>query len=66
MAEPLTPWNDAVVCASCDRKLLPLSYLIPPHDDPRGPERPNLKCPSCGQQYRWRGSAGWAPVNPEG
>jgi uncharacterized protein with PIN domain len=56
------PWNEATTCTECGRGLLPLSYTIPPHDDPRGPDRPNLKCPGCGQTYRWQGADGWVEV----
>jgi hypothetical protein len=57
-----TPWNEAVVCAACGTTLLPLTYSLPPEDDPREDRRPLLMCSECGQRYRWQGSAGWGPV----
>jgi len=59
--EAPTPWNDAVRCGACSHTLLPPTYLEPPVDDPTS-TRPQLKCPECGQGYRWHGSAGWQPV----
>jgi hypothetical protein len=55
------PWNDAVVCAACGTTLRPLTYPVPPDDDPPGEARPSLKCTGCDQGYRWRDSAGWGP-----
>lgn len=55
------PWNADVVCAACGTTLLPMSYPIPPDDDPRGALRAALKCAACGQRYRWFGP-GWEPL----
>jgi hypothetical protein len=55
-------WTNNVVCAECGRGLLPLSYILPLHDDPRGSDRPTLKCPGCGMHYRWEGDDGWVAV----
>ena len=43
---------------------MPLSYTSPPSDnDPsRMENRPDLKCPGCGQCYQWQDFAGWAPM----
>src|ERR1700680_3123905 len=59
-----TPWRDAVTCAVCDRRLLPLSFTpVATDDDPAGVEiRRDLQCPGCGQSYQWQDSAGWAPI----
>ena len=55
-----TPWGDAVVCAMCGWRLLPLS--LTPADEAMGiANRPDLKCPSCGQCYQWQDSSGWVP-----
>jgi hypothetical protein len=51
------PWNELDPCGVCSHALIPLVYAIPQHDDPRGPERPDLKCPGCGKHYRWHARA---------
>jgi DNA-directed RNA polymerase subunit RPC12/RpoP len=61
--DPPTPWNDAVVCGSCDRRFLPPIYASPPHDDPVDSDGGYLRCPECGQRYVWKGSAGWGPLD---
>lgn len=61
------PWSDAITCAACDRRLLPLSYTLPLDDDLPGAEsRPLLKCPGCAQRYQWQDSAGWVPLVGKG
>jgi hypothetical protein len=62
--EPVLPWSDAVMCDGCGHKLLPLSYSSPPTDNgaARVENRPDLKCPGCGQCYQWQDFAGWAPA----
>jgi hypothetical protein len=59
-----TPWNDPVVCAVCGRRLLPLSFSPASIDDESlgVVNRPDLKCPRCGQCYMWQDSAGWGPA----
>jgi len=61
-----TTWCDAVVCAVCDRRLIPLSYArASTGDETMGiANRPALKCSGCGQRYQWQDSSGWAPVDP--
>jgi hypothetical protein len=57
-------WSSAVVCAMCGWRLLPLS-LAPGSPDDRSAasaDRPDLKCPSCGQCYEWQTSCGWVPT----
>jgi hypothetical protein len=54
--------NANVTCAVCGHRLIPLSYAVPPNDDPRGEERPALKCRGCSQRYRWNDSSDWEPV----
>jgi hypothetical protein len=56
------PWNAPVECVKCGRRLIPLSYEIPPDDDPRGNERPALKCTGCSQTYRWHPNPGWVAI----
>jgi hypothetical protein len=58
-----THQKDAVICAACGTTLLLLTYAILARDDPRGRERATLKCPGCGQRYRWQGSRAWVPVD---
>jgi hypothetical protein len=47
-----TSGNDTLSCVACGSRLLPLSYAIPPHDDPRGPDRAALKCVGCGRRFQ--------------
>jgi uncharacterized protein with PIN domain len=56
------PWNAVFKCLRCGRRLIPLSYEIPPDDDPRGIERPALKCTGCRQMYRWHPNPGWVAI----
>jgi hypothetical protein len=65
MAGDVEPWNADVDCQMCGRRLIPLSYAIPADEDPRGVTRPGLKCPGCGQRYRWLDS-GWVLAEVEG
>jgi hypothetical protein len=62
--DPVLPWSDAVVCNGCGHKLMPLSYSSPPTDTnpARVENRPDLKCPGCGQCYQWQDVAGWTPT----
>jgi hypothetical protein len=59
--EPL-PWNAAFTCLRCGRRLIPLRYTVPPHEDPRGKERPALKCTGCSETYRLHDNPGWVAV----
>jgi hypothetical protein len=58
------PWGDAVVCAMCGWRLLPLSLTRASMDDEAMgiANRPDLKCSSCGQCYQWQDSCGWVPT----
>jgi hypothetical protein len=58
------PWNAMFKCQSCGHRLIPLSYSTSPDNDPRGNDRPALKCPGCSQLYGWKDSVGWVPVKP--
>jgi hypothetical protein len=62
--KPPLSWDDAVVCAMCGWRLLPLSLMPPPRDDEaeRIVDRPDRKCSSCGQCYQWQDSYGWVPT----
>jgi uncharacterized protein with PIN domain len=51
----------AQMCAACGSTLIVMSYGTLPDEDPRGADRPNLKCVGCGQRYLWRGD-GWEPI----
>jgi hypothetical protein len=57
-------WSSAVVCAMCGWRLLPLGLAPGSPDDPSAAsaDRPDLKCPSCGQCYQWQTSCGWVPT----
>ncbi|HWF57276.1 MAG TPA: hypothetical protein VG520_02875 [Candidatus Dormibacteraeota bacterium] len=60
-----TQWGNAVVCAACGRRLLPLSYAMSLDDDPSGVEyHPHLRCAGCGQCYQWQSASGWASAPP--
>jgi hypothetical protein len=52
------------VCAVCGRRLMPLSFSPASIDDESlgVVNRPDLKCPRCGQCYMWQDSVGWGPV----
>ena len=50
------PWNAACVCPMCGRRLIALTYAVPPLENSGGHSRPHLKCPGCSRRYRWRGS----------
>lgn len=56
------PWNAVFECVKCGRHLIPLSYETPPDADPRGDERPALKCTGCSQTYRWHPNPGWEAI----
>jgi hypothetical protein len=53
-----------VVCAMCGWRLLPLSLTptTPDGQSSASANRPDLKCPSCGQCYQWQISCGWVPT----
>jgi hypothetical protein len=55
-----TPWGDAVTCAMCGWRLRPPRLTRASMDDEATgiANRPDLKCPSCGQCYQWHPS-GW-------
>jgi hypothetical protein len=59
-------WNAVFNCERCGEVLIPLSYLLPPDEDPRGDERPALKCVGCRQKYRWHANPGWVAVSEDG
>jgi len=59
--DPPTFGNDALSCVACGGQLLPLSYAIPPHDDPRGPDRAALKCVGCGRRFPLQDFDDWGP-----
>ena len=58
---PPTSGDDTLSCVACGGHLLPLSYAIPPHDDPRGPDRAALKCVACGRRFQQQDSDDWGP-----
>ena len=55
-------WNEVFKCENCGARLIPLSYVLSPDEDPRGNERPALKCTGCSQKYRWEVNPGWVVV----
>ena len=58
-----TPWSDAAVCGLCSRELIPLSFTPASTDDEAMgiANRPDVKCPGCGECYQWQDSSGWVP-----
>jgi hypothetical protein len=60
--DQLIPWSELASCSACSRTLIPLNYLVPAHDHPQGPARPNLKCPGCGTRYRRQAAADGLPA----
>jgi hypothetical protein len=63
MGDHPIPWSDAAVCGLCSRQLIPLSFTPASLDDDAMEiaNRPDLKCPGCGERYQWQDSAGWVP-----
>jgi hypothetical protein len=59
--------SDAVVCAACGRKLLPLTYTrLSSGSDAMAREKlPHLKCAGCGRPYHWTDAAGWRRFVPD-
>ena len=57
MTKTSVAYADSWVCTACGARLMPLTPLLVD-----GHERPNLKCPQCGQAYRVRESSRWPPA----
>lgn len=54
------PYTDSWECAACGGRLVPLTPPV------IGDEfRPHLKCPKCGQSFRWLETADWPPLDDD-
>jgi DNA-directed RNA polymerase subunit RPC12/RpoP len=54
------PYTDSWECAACGAPLVPLTPPVIGDD-----ARPHLKCPKCGQAYRWLETADWPPLGDD-